>query len=174
MAISKHLYLLRHAKSSWDDPTLADHERPLSPRGRRAAQLLAEHFASATIRPEVILCSSAVRARETLAPIAAAMGLGDRVQIDAGLYGATAEQILIRVRTVDPDVASVLVVGHNPGFQELALELSGDDPDVDTRLLAKFPTGALAEVVMDAGSWPVLSSGTAHLASLVVPRRLPG
>ena len=173
MAISKYLYLLRHAKSSWDDPTLADHERPLSPRGRRAAQLLADHFASATIRPEVILCSSATRARETLAPITAAMGLGDRVQIDMGLYGATAEQILVRLRTVDQDVASVLVVGHNPGLQDLALELSGDDPDAGIRVSAKFPTGALAVVVMDAGSWPVLSSGTAHLASLTVPRQLP-
>lgn len=173
MAISNYLYLLRHAKSSWDEPTLADHERPLSPRGRRAAQLLAKHFVSATIRPEVIFCSSATRARETLAPITAAMGLGDRVQIDTGLYGATAEQILVRLRTVDQDVTSVLVVGHNPGLQDLALELSGDDPDVGVRVSAKFPTGALAVVVMDAGSWAGLSSGTAHLASLTVPRELP-
>ena len=173
MAISKYLYLLRHAKSSWDDPTLIDHERPLSPRGRRAAQLLAEHFASAAIRPEVILCSSATRARETLAPITAAMGLGDRVQIDTGLYGATAEEILVRLRAVDQDVTSVLVVGHNPGLQDLALELSGDDPDAGIPVSAKFPTGVLAVVVMDAGSWPVLSSGTVHLASLTVPRQLP-
>jgi phosphohistidine phosphatase len=78
-AISKCLYLLRHAKSSWDDPTVEDHERRLAPRGSRAAERMARHFSRSAIRPDLVLCSSAARARDTLAPIAALVGLEDRV-----------------------------------------------------------------------------------------------
>lgn len=100
------------------------------------------------------------------------MRLEDRVQVEPGLYGATAEQILASVRSVDQQVTSVLVVGHNPGLQDLAVALAGDDPDVVTRLSEKFPTGALAMVVLAGDSWSRLSPGTAHLASLTVPREL--
>jgi phosphohistidine phosphatase len=101
------------------------------------------------------------------------MRLEDRVHVESGLYGATAEQILARVRTVDQHVTSVLVVGHNPGLQDLALELAGDDPDAVTRLSEKFPTGALALVVLAGDLWSRLSPGTVHLASMTVPRDLP-
>jgi phosphohistidine phosphatase len=100
------------------------------------------------------------------------MRLKDRVHVEPGLYGATAEQLLARVRTVDPHVTSVLVVGHNPGLQELALDLAGDDLQILTRLSEKFPTGALAMVVLDGDSWSHLSRRTAHVASLTFPRQL--
>jgi phosphohistidine phosphatase len=164
---------LRHAKSSWDDPTLEDHDRPLAPRGRETAQRLAKHFRRAAIRPQLVLCSSAARARQTLAPISEAMGLEDRTQIESALYAATANQLLARLRTVDQQVMSVLVIGHNPGLQDLALELAGADPEVVIQLGEKFPTGALAEVVADSGAWSDLTPTTARVASLTVPRDLP-
>jgi phosphohistidine phosphatase len=172
-AIAKHLYLLRHAKSSWDDPTIPDHDRPLSPRGRKAAQRLAQHFRRMALRPELVLCSSAVRARQTLAPISAAMQLDDQTQVESGLYAASARQLLARLRAVDQPVTSVLLIGHNPGLQDLALELAGHDPEVISQLRDTFPTGAMAEVVFDGDAWSDLTRGLAHVASLTVPRDLP-
>jgi len=135
---------------------------------------MAEHFRRTAIRPELVLCSSAVRARQTLAPIAAAMDLEERTEIESGLYGAPAEQLLARLRTVEDRVTSVLLIGHNPGLQDLALDLAGEDREVRTRLREKFPTAALAEVISDSAVWPDLSPRTAHVASLTVPRELPG
>jgi phosphohistidine phosphatase len=101
------------------------------------------------------------------------MQLGDRTQVEPGLYAATAEQLLVRLRTLDQEVTSVLVIGHNPGLQDLALELAGDDPEVVVQLREKFPTGVLAEVVADCDAWSDLTPGTAHVASLTLPRDLP-
>ena len=173
MSITRHLYLLRHAKSSWDDPTIEDHDRPLSPRGRDAAQRLAKHFRRAAIRPQLVLCSSASRALQTLAPISEAMKLGAQTQVESGLYAATAGQLIARLRTVDRRVMSVLLIAHNPGLQDLALELAGDDPEMITQLSEKFPTGSITEVVCDSDAWSDLSPATAHVASFIVPRDLP-
>jgi phosphohistidine phosphatase len=119
------------------------------------------------------LCSSAVRAQQTLAPISKSLQLANRTQVESGLYGATAEQLLARLRTVDQQLNSVLVIGHNPGLQDLALELASDDPEIVIRLSEKFPTGALADVVVDCEAWSDLSPGTAYVTSLIVPRYLP-
>jgi phosphohistidine phosphatase len=125
----------------------------------------------AAIRPEVVLCSSATRVLQTLEPIVAATGRTDRIQVESGLYGATAEQLLTRLRAVDEQVTSALVVGHNPGLQDLAIDLASDNPQVVAQLREKFPTGALAVVVLDS-SWHRLSPRTAHIASVTVPRQL--
>jgi phosphohistidine phosphatase len=115
-----------------------------------------------------------VRARQTLAPIAAAAGIGDdRVRVEPALYGAAAGEILARLRRIDDAVLSVLVVGHNPGLEDLAVELAGGDGAVLRALEDKFPTGALAVVTFDGTSWPELSSATASVTSLTVPRQLP-
>lgn len=97
----------------------------------------------------------------------------NRTQVESGLYAATAEQILACLRTVDPQVTSVLVIGHNPGLQDLALELAGDDPEVANQLRENFPTGAIAEVVADCDAWSDLTPGTTQVVSLTVPRDLP-
>jgi phosphohistidine phosphatase len=126
------------------------------------------------IAPELVLCSSAVRAQQTLAPIVAATGIGDdRVHFEPALYGAAADVILARVRRTDEAVRSVLVVGHNPGLQDLAVELAGDDRVLLGVLRDKFPTGALAVVAFDGTSWHDLSPLTASVTSLTVPRQLP-
>jgi phosphohistidine phosphatase len=166
------LYLLRHAKSSWDDASIPDHDRPLAPRGARAARRIADHLSSAGIRPALVLCSSARRTLETLEALQPALGETAEVSIEPELYGADAWEILERLRTVDARLSRVLVIAHNPGLQDLAIELSGDgDTNLVNQLRTKFPTGALATLDVDV-SWADLGPGQAHLTHLVTPKEL--
>ena len=163
------LYLLRHAKSSWADPGLPDHERSLAPRGEQAARRIAGYIRQERIRPGLVLCSTAVRARRTLEIIAPALGEATAVRLEDRLYGAGAEDLLSRLREVPDDVDAVLVVGHNPGLQDLAVELAGGgDARALRRLNEKFPTGALASLTTP-GRWTELGTGTARLVSLILP-----
>jgi len=111
----KRVYLLRHAKSSWKHPELADHDRPLAGRGKRAAKGIAKHMRARELEPELVLCSTARRARETLERIEPALG-HTQVRVERELYGASAHDLLARLRRLPDDVGSVLVIGHNPGI----------------------------------------------------------
>ena len=171
----KRIYVLRHAKSSWDDPGLADHDRPLADRGRRATKLLAEHLREAGIVPELVLCSSARRTQETLEGIAPA--LGDEpteskyeVLIEPELYLASAGDLLARLHAIPGTVDSVLVIGHNPGVQALATSLAGNGEELD-RVRRKYPTGALAALEFRNG-WRELEPGAATLVEFVKPKDL--
>ena len=154
----KRLYLLRHAKSSWDDPDLADHDRPLSARGRRAADAIGRHLRAEGIEPELVLCSSSTRTRETLARI----GLRTD-EVERELYGASATELIARLRELPPSTESVLVIGHNPGMHDLALALTGEPGD-------KYPTGALATI--DVDDWSTIAPGSGRLIDFVRPREL--
>ncbi len=167
----RFLYLLRHAKSSWSDPTLADRERPLAPRGRRDAGRVAAHLAAAGIRPVLVLCSAAVRTRETLEALRPALGPAAEVRLEPGLYAASAGELLSRLQAVPADVDSVMVIGHNPGLHDLALALASGGSELE-RLEQKFPTAALATLVLPRGTWAQLSDGGAVLAAYVVPKQL--
>src|SRR5947209_6480088 len=103
----KHLYLLRHAKSSWDDPALADSERPLAARGRRDVKRIAAHAGAGSIAPDLVLCSPARRTRETLKGIAGALGPQARVRIEPRLYGADRDDLLDVIRRVPGGLESV-------------------------------------------------------------------
>ena len=122
----KRLYLLRHAKSSWDDPTLADHDRPLAPRGRRAAKVIAKHLGRKGISPELVLCSPSRRTRQTLKRLAPGLGKNVDVRIEPELYAASAPVLLEVLHEVPDEIESVVLIGHNPGIQDLALSLAGD------------------------------------------------
>jgi phosphohistidine phosphatase len=164
------LYVLRHAKSSWDDSDLEDHERPLAPRGERAVKRLARHFSDTGLAPDLVLCSTAVRARQTLEGVFEG-GPGDPdVVIEPRLYGAGVDDVLGLLNAVEPGVESVLIVGHNPTFEEVVLTLAGTGTDLD-RVRQKFPTGALATLEFD-GSWNDLAPGSARLSAFVVPKDL--
>jgi phosphohistidine phosphatase len=167
----KRLFLLRHAKSSWDDPRLDDRERPLAPRGRRASELIAGHLRREGIAPSLVLCSSATRTRETLQRVIPALDASD-VSIEDELYGASSEGLLQRLREVPGDLESVMLVGHQPAIQELALDLAGDGAEL-ARLRAKFPTGAFATLLF-AGDWSELAPGSAELMAYVKPKELAG
>jgi phosphohistidine phosphatase len=172
----KRIHLLRHAKSSWDDPTLADHERPLSKRGEKACRHVAAWIAESGVRPQLVLCSTATRARRTLELVLPSLdttGSSDGepvVSFDAGLYHASADALLERVRELDMDVNDVLLVGHNPGLQDLALRLSAPAPARE-RIAAKLPTGALVTVEL-RDEWSTAGSRGGHITGLVLPREL--
>ena len=167
----RQLALLRHAKSSWADPEQLDRDRPLAARGRRAARRVASYLREHDVRPDVVLCSPAVRARQTLDLVLRGLDGGVEVQVEDALYGATADALLDRVRRLPEDVESALVVGHNPGLQELVVLLAREG-DLLERARARFPTGALATLRLARGGWPDLGPESAELVSYVVPREL--
>ncbi len=168
--MTRRLYLLRHAKSSWKDPALADHDRPLAGRGRRAAAAVADHMAERQAVPELVLCSTALRTRETYERLEAALE-GAPVHYERRLYAASADDLLERLRTVPDPISSVLLIGHNPGIEELALQLARPSPDRDN-LHAKFPTAALATLKLTSSRWSELELGCACLIAFVRPRDL--
>jgi phosphohistidine phosphatase len=163
------LYLLRHAKSSWDDSALPDHERPLAPRGRRDAERLARHMLRIGLAPELVLCSTAVRTQQTLKLTRAAFETAT-VLVEENLYLASAVELLERLRLVPDPVTSVLVVGHNPSLQQLAIDLASGGDELG-RLEVKFPTGALATLALTT-TWSRLAAAAGTLAAFVVPKQL--
>ena len=167
MDSTRRLYVLRHAKSSWDDPGQHDHDRPLNDRGRRAVKLLAEHIAEAEIRPQVVLCSTSRRTRETLEGVLP----GGEVRFEHELYVASCADVLQRLRALPADVASVMVVGHNPTLQMLVLKLARGGPDQLEEIRRKYPTGALATLALDR-PWTELAPACAELTAYVRPKAL--
>jgi phosphohistidine phosphatase len=166
------VYLLRHAKASWSNHRLDDHDRPLAKRGEEAVKRLRRYVTDAGIAPDLVLCSSARRTMMTLEGVASALPAGTCVVVEAGLYGAPSDRLLGRLHDVDDDVASVLLIGHNPGLETLALLLIGDGAeDLRLRVAAKFPTGALAVLAFEGG-WGDLAPAGATLEAFVVPREL--
>ena len=165
------MLLLRHAKSAWDDPSLDDHTRPLAPRGQKAAKRLREYVADLPVRPDVVLCSSAVRTVQTLDAIRPVLGRKVDVRIEDGLYLADEDTWLRRLRQLDDGVAGAMLVGHNPGLEDLAATLVGSgDRQRRDHLNAKFPTGALASISF-RGGWSDLAAGAGRLDAFFVPRR---
>lgn len=164
------LHLLRHAKSSWDDDALADHDRPLAPRGIRAGKLVRRYLAAHDVHPSLIVCSTATRARETLDLVLPALG-APRVVMDDRVYLAWADDLLQYLRELPDEAAEVMLVGHNPGLHDLALALA--DEDSRPRLAENLPTGGLVTLDLPASSWQDVEEGAAVLVSFVKPRGLP-
>ena len=165
----KRLYLLRHAKSSWEDPALADDDRPLAPRGHHTTKLMAEHLRRERIAPALVLCSPARRTRETLDGIAPALGEVP-VRVERELYTASDGDLLDRLRAVPDTVQSVMLIGHNPAIQALALRLARSGGELAS-IERKYPTGALATLAFK-GSWRKLEADGAKLVGFVRPRDL--
>jgi len=165
------LHLLRHAKSSWDDDELDDHDRPLSKRGRRDAESIARHLAERGGSPDLVLSSTAMRARATLTPVLDRLK-PRRVLLDRDLYLAPAAKLLEHLRETGEDVGTALLVGHSPGLHELALLLADPDSPVELPPLSgKFPTGALASFRFGS-EWRRLKPRAATLIAYVTPREL--
>lgn len=173
VAVTKTLYLLRHAKSDWSDGRLADHDRPLAPRGERDTSRMGSFIAQIRPRPSLVLCSSAKRARQTWTEIAAALDEPIELHVEEDLYGASDIDLLARVGRLPESVDSAVLVGHNPGMQDLAIELAGGgDEDAMRRLAEKFPTCALASLTVE-GAWKDVVPGSCRLKLLVTPKQLP-
>lgn len=169
----KTIHLMRHAKSSWKDASLADIDRPLSGRGKAAAEAMAAYMTRENLRPELVLCSSARRTRSTLKRIRGALDSTTVLAVEREIYDAEAEDLMSRLRALDDAHASVMVIGHNPAMEELAHVLAGGgDTGALTRMTEKFPTGALALLEADVGSWRDLGPAAARLTRFVTPREL--
>ena len=165
------LWLLRHAKSSWSDAGLRDEERPLATRGERAADRIRDYLDAEGIHPELVLCSSALRARQTLARVLPALGTDMEVRIEPTLYTFDADVILDRLGRISPDVGSALLVGHNPAIEELATRIA-DRGDALPDLVRKYPTAGLAEIAFSEGTWNTLADRPGELVRFIVPRDL--
>ncbi len=170
------LYLLRHAKSSWEDSRLEDFDRPLAPRGRKAAKRMGRWMRAEGIAPELVLLSPARRCRETWDLLAAELPApGPEVRLLKSLYLAGPARLLARLRQAPEAVAELLLLlGHNPGLQGLAANLAGraSDPAALAELRQKFPTAALAVFEVEPAHWHLLAPGRARLAAFVSPRDL--
>jgi phosphohistidine phosphatase len=169
----KRLLLLRHAKSSWDGPAGEDHERPLNRRGEKAAERIGAWLRERRITPDLVLCSTAKRTRQTLDGLMPFAGATPAVELLPSLYLAAPPAILERIRKVPDENDSVMVIGHNPGFEQLATLLAGDGEAVALAQLAKkFPTGTLADLRFDIKQWREVTPNEGRLAAFVRPRDL--
>src|SRR5688572_16388691 len=138
------LSLLRHAKSSWKNPTLTDHDRPLATRGETDASLMGKAMAERGIDPDLVLCSSARRTRDTLALALPELKIEPKVVYEDAVYHATPAEMLDMLRQVAPGASRVMLVGHNPEIQSFALDLVGSGPKhYRDRLREKYPTAGL-------------------------------
>jgi phosphohistidine phosphatase len=178
------LVLFRHAKSAW--PDVADHDRPLARRGIRAAPAMGRWLREAGLLPGQVLCSTARRARETWQFAQAGLAATPPVTFDARIYEAAATDLLAVIREVPAATGTLLLIGHNPAIEDLALLLAmapgggGGSAPADAapgdlqRMHAKFPTAAIA-VLEFHGTWSGLAPGRARLTAFVTPRDLgPG
>jgi phosphohistidine phosphatase len=169
----KILYLLRHAKSSWKDPDLADFDRPLNGRGRRSAKLIAHYMERRGMHPAVVLCSAAERTRQTLDLVHPTLGGNCRVEVRDGLYLADPKTILAELAGLDDDIPSALVIAHNPGLHDLALALATTgEARLMEEMKEKFPTGTLVVLTSEANRWSDLARGGAHLEDFIRPKIL--
>ncbi len=166
----KVLGLLRHAKSDWDDMALRDFDRGLNNRGRRGAALMGRHIEQHGVRWEAILASPAVRVRHTLE----ASGLSAPVRWEASAYLADAHALLTLLSGLEDDLRRVLVVGHNPGLQDLILELvePATSEDLYGDVAMKYPTASFAVLELDIDDWADCAPGCGRIVHFARPRDL--
>jgi phosphohistidine phosphatase len=168
----RRLFLLRHAKSAWPDD-VADHDRPLAARGRKAAPLIGAYMAREQLFPDLVLVSTALRAQETWKLVAQALPPSMTKRDVPQLYAAPAGRIADLVRAIEPSSATVMLIGHNPGIQDFANDFVGNgDPDACAGLKEKFATAGLAVILFEVGGWQDISPGSGHLERFVTPRTL--
>jgi phosphohistidine phosphatase len=160
----KTLYLLRHAKSSWNDPSLQDFDRPLNGRGLEAAPLVGRLIRKRKLRIDLLLGSPAARARQTAALVTEAAGLATELRYDERIYDADAARLLEVVSQVRESANAVMLVGHNPGMEELLGVLTGETHHM--------PTAALACIMLDTEKWGKVRERTGRLEWLIRPKDL--
>ncbi len=160
----KTLLLLRHAKSSWDDVSLRDFERPLADRGKRDAPRMGEELRLRAPLPDLIISSPAARARQTAQAVVDAGGLTARLEFNESIYGATSAELMRLIRRMPDTVDCALMVGHNPGFEEVVSRLTGSDE--------RMPTAALACIEFQIDHWNDLEDGAGRLVWLLTPKKL--
>jgi phosphohistidine phosphatase len=169
----KRLLLLRHAKSSWSNGGADDFQRPLAPRGVRAAGAMARFLTEHKLVPDRVLCSAARRTVETWNLLADSLGHTATVEIEPGLYLAETTALLERIRAVPDTSAVVMLIGHNPGMETLARVLAGSgDGAAIEQMTTKFPTAGLAVIDFDVAHWSEIARRQGRLERFVTPKEL--
>lgn len=168
----KTLTLLRHAKSSWDDTVERDFDRPLNARGYRAAERMGAEIASLGLRFDQVCASPAVRVKETLAGVAKGAGTQFAPRFEPLVYLASGESLLEVVQGFDDAAATVLLVGHNPGLEDLLLLLVPEGGALRTQAALKYPTATLAAIDLPVTRWSDAAPGTGTLTRFIRPRDL--
>ncbi|MFN6925484.1 MULTISPECIES: SixA phosphatase family protein [Tabrizicola] len=164
----KRLILTRHAKSSWDDPLMPDHDRPLNERGKAAAADLGQWLASRGYVPDEVLCSDAVRTRKTFSGIAPALPGAPVLELKPALYHAGPDVMMAVLRHAKGD--TVMMIGHNPGIAEFAARLVAHPPH--SADFARYPTGATLVVDFDVADWSQVTFGSGTAVDFIVPREI--
>jgi phosphohistidine phosphatase len=160
----KTLLLLRHAKSSWSDPTLRDFDRPLNKRGLKAAPLIGQFIRKKKVQPDLVLSSPAERAKQTAALVLRSARLKIKPRFDERIYEASVMRLLEIISEIEDEAGEVMLVGHNPGMEDLLLALTGE--------VRRMPTAALARVSLNIMKWSELRERDGHIEWLVKPKEL--
>ncbi|HEX7533399.1 MAG TPA: histidine phosphatase family protein [Methyloceanibacter sp.] len=167
------LSLLRHAKSSWNNPAVPDHDRPLATRGVVDAPLMGRAMTERGIDPDLVLCSSARRTRDTLALVLPELKVEPKVVYEDALYHASAAEMLEMMRAVPPGASRLMLVGHNPEIHALALDLVGSGPKhYRDKLKDKYPTAGLVVVNFTSGAWQSIRVNSGELKLFLTPKDL--
>jgi phosphohistidine phosphatase len=169
----KRLAILRHAKSSWDDPGLDDFNRPLNERGWKAARRIGREFRKRGFKFDLVLSSTAARARETIDGVQAHFDFGAPIRFEQDLYLASEGTLLETIRGLDDEVKAPLLVGHNPGLEQLVADLGRDDSKgLRRHVEGKFPTCAFALIELPVTRWAEVEPGAGAIVELVLPKEL--
>lgn len=169
----RRLCVLRHAKSDWDDPSLGDLNRPLNDRGWTAARRIGHEMKRRRMRFDLIVASTAARVRETIDGIEEKFDFDAEVRFEPQLYLADIDTLLARVAALPDKARAPLIVGHNPGLQQLLLALTRDDGHgLRTRIAGKYPTGAFAAAELDVERWKEAGPGCGRIVELILPKDL--
>jgi phosphohistidine phosphatase len=168
--MTKRLILTRHAKSSWDDPTMSDHDRPLNDRGKAAAADLGEWLSSRGYVPDEVLCSDALRTRKTWSGVAPALPGAPILTLKPALYHAGPDVMLAVLRHASAD--TVMMIGHNPGIAEFAERIVAQPPANPN--FARYPTGATLVASFEIDSWQDLDWHAGSVRDFIVPREING
>ena len=170
----KTLGLFRHAKSGWADPRARDFDRPLSERGERGAALMGKHILDFGLKFDRVVASPAVRVTETIERASKAYGRSFPVEWDRRIYLASSATLIDLLREIEGDPAAVLMVGHNPGLEDVIFDLVPDDGPSPLReeVEVKFPTATFAVLELDIAGWNEIAEGCARLVAMTRPRDL--
>jgi phosphohistidine phosphatase len=168
----KTLTLLRHAKSTWDDPVARDFDRPLNRRGRLAARTVGKEIRAQGLLFNHVVASPAVRVRETLEEVATGYGQPLQGAFEQRVYLASPETLFDLVREADEGIGNLLIVGHNPGLEGLALMLTSGEGETRQALAEKYPTATLAEISLPVERWSEVEKGIGTLTRFIRPRDL--
>lgn len=169
----KRLTILRHAKSSWNDPHLEGFNRPLNDRGWKSARRVGRELEKRGVKFDLVIASPAARVRETIDGLKEKLALNVEIRFEPRMYATSEEMLLTIVRDIPESSYMPLLVGHNPGLQQLIVALThNDSDDLRSHVEQKFPTAALAAIELPAHRWIEVTPGTGKITDLILPKKL--